>query len=168
MAMSHVCACCGRSHENLPLDLGFVKPGAFLELKSSRERARCQLTADTCVMPGPRYFLRGRLPVPLHDSERVFLWSVWAEVGPHVYERHLLLRETQGTYGMPVPGALSVEREPSFRGMDRLPVLLRFTEGHSPLITLEPSNHWLCRDQQNGLTLHHLHERLHALFPGRF
>lgn len=166
--MAHVCQCCGRSHEDLPLDLGFVKPGAYLALKTKRQQAQGKLTADTCILKGPRYFLRGRLPIPLLDHHRLFIWSVWVEVGPHIFERHLLLKQTQGTYEMPAPGALSVEREDPFRGMDRLPVLLRFTAGQSPLITLEPSNHWLCRDQQNGITLHQLHERLHAIFPGRF
>lgn len=167
--MAHVCQCCGRAHDSLPLDVGFAKPGAYLALKTRQQRARCQLTADVCTIGKKRFFIRGCLPIPLHDTGSVFVWGLWAEVTPHVFDRYQHFSQRDGTDELPCPGALSVEHEPVLRGMDRLPVLIKFgAAGQRPTFVLEPSNHWLCRDQQSGITLHRLHEILHALFPRHF
>lgn len=167
--MAFVCQCCGQVHDDLPLDIALAKPGAYLALRTRRQKAGCELTTDVCVIAKKRFFIRGCLPVPVPEISGVFVWGLWAEVSRHVFERYQELFDTDGTKELPVPGALSVEHEPMLRGMDGLPVRVRFGEADKrPTFTLEPSNHWLCRDQQNGITLHRLHEMLHALFPQHF
>ena len=167
--MPYVCQCCGQTHEGLPLDVAFAKPGAYFSWKTRRQKSKCELTSDVCVMDRRRFFIRGCLPMPLLDTGSVFVWGLWAEVSPHVFERYQQLSKADGTKEAPSPGALSVEREPRLRGMDGLPVMIRFgAADQRPTLLLQPSNHWLCRDQQNGITLHRLHEILHALFPRHF
>jgi hypothetical protein len=167
--MAYVCQCCGQAHDGLPLDIGFAKPGAYLALKTRQQKARCQLTPDVCIMGKKRFFIRGCLPIPLHETGSVFVWGLWAEVSSHVFERYQQQSDSDASDEVPCPGSLSVEREPLLRGMDRLPVLIQFGPARQrPTFVLEPSNHWLCRDQENGLTLHRLHEILHAMFPQHF
>ena len=167
--MAHICQCCGQAHDGLPLDVGFAKPGAYLALKTRRQKAACEMSADVCVIAKKRFFIRGCLPIPLRDTGSVFVWGVWAEVAEHVFERYQQRRDADRQRELPSPGALSVESEPALRGMDRLPILIHFGNADQrPTFKLEPSNHWLCRDQQCGITLHRLHEVLHALFPRHF
>jgi|ERR1043166_5818653 hypothetical protein len=167
--MAYRCQSCGQAHEGLPLDIAFAKPGAYLALKTRQQKAKCTLSSELCVMGKKRFFIRGCVPMPVHETGGVFVWGLWAEVSAHVFSRYQQLFDADGTEEMPSAGALSVECEPLLRGMDRLPVLIRFgTAGRRPTFLLEPSNHWLCRDQQNGISLHRLHQMLHAMFPQHF
>lgn len=152
----------------MPLDLVFAKPGAYLAL-TPRQQSRCTLTEDICTIGKKRFFIRGCLPVTLADIDGIFVWGLWAEVSRPVFERFQEVSQSGATDELPSFGALSVEREPLLRGMDHLPVMIRFGAARkSPTFVLEPSNHWLCRDQQNGITLHRLHQMLHAFFPKHF
>ncbi len=120
-------------------------------------------------MARKRFFIRGCLPMPLPETGSVFVWGLWAEVSPQVFKRYQHFGQNDGTKERPSCGALSVEREPLLRGMDSLPVMIRFgATDQRPTFLLQPSNHWLCRDQQHGITLHRLQEILHALFPQHF
>jgi hypothetical protein len=166
--MSYVCQCCGETHEGLPLNLAFAKPGAWFA-KTRGRRPAWKLDADMCILGRKRFFLRGCVYVPIHDSRESFVWGVWAEVSEHVFSRYRVLFEADGTGEPPYAGSLSVELDPRFRGMDGLPVTIQFgTASERPRFDLKRSNHWLCRQQQNGVTLHQVHEMLHALFPQHF
>jgi hypothetical protein len=167
--MAYVCECCGKAHDGLPLDIVFAKPGAYLALTPRQQKSNCVLTEEICTIGKKRFFIRGSLPVPLLEIGNVFVWGVWAEVSRPVFERYRKVSQTGATEELPSFGALSVEREPLLRGIDQLPVMIRFgADGKSPTLVVEPSNHWLCRDQQNGITLHRLHQMLHAFFPHHF
>jgi hypothetical protein len=166
--MAYVCECCGKSHDGLPLDLVFGKPGAYLAL-TPRQKANCVLTEDICTVGKKRFFIRGCLPVPLLEIGTMFVWGLWAEVSRNVFERYQEASRNGATEELPSFGALSVEREPLLRGMNQLPVMIRFgASKNRPTFVVEPSNHWLCRDQQNGITPHRLHQMLHAFFPQHF
>jgi hypothetical protein len=167
--MSKVCQCCGEIHDGLPRDIDFGKPGAYLALSPRQQKSRCHLTPDICTIGKKRFFIHGSLPVPVRDAGGVFAWGLWAEVSPHVFAHYQQVVDNADVQPLPSFGSLSVEHLPPFRGMDRLPVMMRFgARGQRPILTLEPSNHWLCRHQQNGITLHHLQEILHSLFPQHF
>lgn len=36
---------------------------------------RVLITVDQCVIDGRDYYLRGRIPVPIHGSEEPFIWG---------------------------------------------------------------------------------------------
>jgi hypothetical protein len=167
--MDYVCKSCGETHEGLPRDIDFGKPGAYLALSPQQQKARCRLTPDICTIGKKRFFIHGKLPVPVQDAGGAFVWGVWAEVSPHVFVHYQQVVANAEVEPLPSFGSLSVEHIPPFRGMDRLPVMMRFVANEArPTFTLEPSNHWLCRQQQNGITLHYLKEMLHGLFPQHF
>lgn len=167
--MDYVCKSCGETHEGLPRDIDFGKPGAYLALSSQQQKSRCKMTQDVCTIGKKRFFIHGRLPVPVRDAGGMFVWGLWAEVSAHVFVHYQQVVANAEVEPLPSFGSLSVEHVPPFRGMDRLPVMMRFAAHEKrPLFTLEPSNHWLCRHQQNGITLHQLKEILHGLFPQHF
>ena len=151
----------------MPLDIAFGKPGAYLAL-TPRQRKNSLLTDHVCAIGKKRFFIRGSLSVPI-VSGGTFVWGLWAEVTKQVFDRYEELAEVDGSNELPAFGALSVEREQLLRGIDQLPVMIRFgAAGQRPTFVLEASNHWLFRDQHSGITLHRLHQMLHAFFPLHF
>ncbi len=167
--VAYVCKYCGETHEDLPLDIAFDKPGAYLALPGRQRKSACKVTADWCIIKRERFFIRGCIFIPVRDVTDHFVWGMWAEVPAHVFERYQALYETDGTKERPYRGMLSVEREPRYAGMDGLLVNVQFsTADERPCFTLLPSNHWLHRDQQNGITLHRVQEILKRLFPEQF
>ena len=167
--MAYVCQYCGETHDGLPLDIAFGKPGAYFRSSARQRKSKWKLGPDGCVFDDKRFFIRGCLFVPVKDVSEFFVWGFWAEVTPHVFARHQALFDTDGTKEPTHAGALSVENEDRYRGMDQLPIVIRFgTAMQRPRFTLQPSNHWLGRDQENGITLHRVQQMLHALFPDHF
>ena len=167
--MDYVCQCCGETHEDLPLDIAFDKPGAYFTLAPRERKMKCKVTPDWCIIGGKRFFIRGCIFIPVQDIAEHFVWGLWAEVSAHAFERYQAVYESDGTREIPHRGMLSVEREPRYAGMDGLLVNVQFsTAEERPCFHLMPSNHVLCRDQQNGITLHRVKEILHRIFPNQF
>lgn len=167
--MDNVCKLCGETHEGLPRDIDFGKPGAYLALSPKQQSSRAKLLPDICTIGKKRFFIHGRLAVPVRDAVGHFVWGVWAEVTSHVFVHYKQVVENAEVAPLPSFGSLSVEHVPPFRGMDRLPVMIKFTTSERrPTFILEPSNHWLYRQQHEGITLHSLKEMLHGLFPQHF
>jgi hypothetical protein len=167
--VAYVCQYCGETHEDLPLDIAFDKPGAYLALPARQRKSACKMSADWCIINRERFFIRGCVFVPVLDIADHFVWGVWAEVPAHVFERYQALYEKDGTAERPYRALLSVEREPRYAGMDGLLVSVQFsTAEERPSFTLLPSNHWLHQDQHNGINLHRVQQILHRLFPEQF
>ncbi len=168
--MAYICQQCGETHEGLPLDIGFEKPGAYFAMPArQRKSRRWHLSAEACMYADERFFIRGCLMIPVRDTSEFFVWGLWAEVSQHTFERHLALFEADGTSEPLHAGTLSVEQDARYTGMHNLLVTVRFnTAARRPTFELMPSNHWLCRHQQNGITLHQIQETLHRFFPDQF
>ena len=167
--VAYVCQYCGETHEDLPLDIAFDKPGAYLALPARQRKSACRVSADWCIINRERFFIRGCVFIPVPEIADHFVWGVWAEVPAHVFDRYQALYEKDGTQEPPYRSMLSVEREPRYAGMDGLLVNVQFsTAEERPSFTLLPSNHWLHRDQQNGINLHRVQEILRRLFPEQF
>src|SRR5688500_8233477 len=83
--VAYVCQYCGETHEDLPLDIAFDKPGAYLALPARERKSACKLSADWCIINRERFFIRGCLFVPVPDIADHFVWGVWAEVPGHVF-----------------------------------------------------------------------------------
>jgi len=168
--MAYICQQCGETHEGLPLDIGFEKPGAYFTMTGrQRKSRRWHLAAEACMYADERFFIRGCLMIPVRETSEFFVWGLWAEVSQHTFERHLALFDVDGT-GEPLhAGRLSVENDARYTGMNNLLVTVRFNSAaRRPTFELTPSNHWLCRHQQNGITLHQIQEVLHRFFPEQF
>jgi hypothetical protein len=167
--MAYICQQCGETHEGLPLDIGFEKPGAYFAMPARKRKGRWRTTADACMYDDKRFFIRGCLFVPVRDASECFVWGLWAEVSQHTFERYIALFDADGTKEPLHAGALSVERDARYVGMDNLLVTIRFNSAaERPKFELRPSNHWLCRQQHDGITLHQVQEVLGRLFPDQF
>ena len=74
--MNYRCATCGEIHHDSP-DVGFDKPAYAERVPEHEKPGRVQLTADTCILDGETFFIRGVIEIPILNSSEHFGIGVW-------------------------------------------------------------------------------------------
>src|SRR5438067_4818412 len=105
LGSGYSCPVCGEHHAPLPLSFSARAPAAVAAVPVRERDARVVITADQCVIDGRRFYLRGRILVPIHDLAEPFVWGVWTRVSP----RSFFLTQQRWT----TPGR---EADPPFAG----------------------------------------------------
>ena len=137
-----------------PLSYSVKVPLAAAQVPAQEVLGRVVLTPDQCVIDGTRFFLRGRIVVPVHGLAEPFIWGVWAEVGPRDFLRTQQLWTTEGRESEPAyPGWLDTGL-PSFPNTLNLEVRVRTqVVGRRPHFDIVSERHALGREQRVGITL---------------
>jgi hypothetical protein len=158
--VSYPCRRCGERHDGLPMSYGTDAPAYWDPSLANDESS--MLEQEWCVIKGERFFIRGRLVIPVTDAlpGTEFDWGVWVSLSPDNFARVLSLGTTVGREPRPPYfGWLSTELplyQPS--------TLLLKTRVHMqalgkrPLVELEPTDHPLAADQHTGITLARVQE----------
>ena len=82
-----ICRRCGEWHDVLPMSYSVKAPLAATRIAEEELEQRVVLTADQCVIDGRRFYLRGRIPIPVMGNAEPFIWGVWAEVNARNFLR---------------------------------------------------------------------------------
>lgn len=148
--MSYTCSTCGEEHHDLPA-IGSAAP---LQWSSEYENdTNSLLTSDLCIIENRDYFVRGVIQIPIRDSDQTFDWGVWVSHKKEnfdLYRRHF----NDGVQIGPFFGWLSTRIDYYDEDTINLKTMAHYqTNGHRPLITLEPTDHPLAIHQRDGLTL---------------
>jgi hypothetical protein len=168
---SYLCRCCGERHDSLPMSYGTDAPAYWDSSFADDESST--LEQEQCVIKAERFFVRGRLVIPVIDapSGTEFDWGVWVSLSRDNFARALSLWTTPGR-----------EQEPPYFGWlsTELPVYQPSTlslktrvhtqaVGTRPFVELEPTDHPLAVEQRAGITLGRVQEiaetLLHRLTP---
>ena len=64
------CKCCGRQHDELPLDWTAKAPDHYLSIPEVERPARTQLNKDFCTIDGKAFYIRGAIEIPTCDGGR--------------------------------------------------------------------------------------------------
>ncbi len=152
---SYKCSTCEEVHYGLPLSWGPEYPAAVFDVPEAQQDERIEISSDQCIIDGERFFVRGRIEIPVLDSDEKFYWLVWLSVSEESFERMSELWETEGR-----------ENEPPYFGwlQSELPVYAESTlnlaanihtqsVGTRPSVKLEPMDHPLAKEQRNGISL---------------
>jgi hypothetical protein len=99
-----LCRVCGERHI-ISTSYSIKVPPAALAIPKDEADFRVVITSDQCVIDNRDFYVRGRIPVPIHGLDEPFIWGVWAEVGPKNFIRTNDLWNTPGR-----------ENEPPFSG----------------------------------------------------
>src|SRR5436309_1664872 len=162
--MTYICRTCHGKHHELPLCFGADTPAAWATVPDDERARRCRLTTDLGEIDGQHFFIRGRLEIPIHSSDQVFVWLVWSTLSGMNYRRAKELWLTAGR-----------EREtPSFGWLNSLLPgypntlnlkLLVHTRpvGERPSVEIEPTEHPLSVEQRGGITWERVHEIVHSM-----
>jgi len=78
--MAFICSSCGLTHDGPPFVWGVPSPDAWAELTATEQQARGECSSDQCIMDNERFFIIGRLDIPVIDNAETFAWLVWVEV----------------------------------------------------------------------------------------
>jgi hypothetical protein len=154
----YICHVCGERHI-LPLSYSVKLPVAAKAVPSEEIEKRIVITPDQCVIDNKEFFLRGRIPIPIHGLEEPFIWGVWAEVGPKDFLRTTQLWNTEGRETEPpFPGYLNNEI-PLFGDTINLEVNVQTqVVGRRPSFFVLQEDHPLAIQQRDGLSLQQVEE----------
>ena len=70
------CKCCGRQHDELPLDWSAKAPDHYLAIPEDERPARTRLSKDFCTIDGKAFYLRGAIEIPIIGRADRFAWAV--------------------------------------------------------------------------------------------
>jgi hypothetical protein len=157
--MSFRCAVCGALHDELPHP-GTDQPDPYWDVAEEERERRIELTADTCVIDGEHFFIRGVIEIPVHGYPDGFGFGVWVSQKRENFETYLDHPESDEIG--PFFGWLSTRI--SYYPADTMLLKTRAHfrgDGLRPLIELEPTDHPLAVDQREGISLRKALEIVH-------
>lgn len=158
-----LCPICGESHV-LATAYSSRYPQSTADIPKDEIERRIVMTADQCVIDSQRFYLRGRIPIPIRVAgggtlDEPFIWGVWAEVSPKNFMRTNELWNAEGR-----------ENEPPFRGyLDNELTLYGRTlnlevdvqtrpVGQRPHFHVTDGEHQIALEQRDGISLPRLEE----------
>lgn len=163
------CEICGRVHGKLLMDIAQEKPLDYFLVPEGERELRVKISSDLCSIDDERYFIRGYMPLPVHDHPDPFGWGLWAEVDAAAFYRYVELYRADGSQEPPLPGMLSVELPCYPVSTYRLPVELQLRgPDDRPLLQLRNVVHPLAREQREGITMARVHEIFATMLPALF
>ncbi|MFB2733756.1 DUF2199 domain-containing protein [Shewanella mangrovisoli] len=157
------CKVCNCDLGEVPMCFGGSSPASLMVPENEYE-GRVEENSDQCIVDGKHFFVRGHIELPVIDTGEVFIWSVWVSLSEHSF---YTMSENWDSE--------SRENSEPFFGwlMTNLPcypeTLHLKTDvqtqpvGVVPLVILQPSDHPLAQEQQNGITMDRVHEIVHQV-----
>jgi O-acetyl-ADP-ribose deacetylase len=166
--MGYICKTCGKYHDDLPLCFGAEAPWRATGVPPDEFKTRVELNDDLCVVDGKHFFIRGNIVLPVQESDKEFVWSVWCSLSEesfrHVNTRwHDPHRAGDGYFGwlctaLPCYETTTIHLKTNVRSRD---------VGVCPLVELQETDHPLYEEQRHGISWQRVHEIMHALTPSR-
>jgi hypothetical protein len=159
------CKCCGRQHDELPLDWNATAPDHYLAIPEAERPARTQLDKDFCTIDGKDFFIRGLIEIPIIGRDDRFAWGVWASLSAASARTIAEVWNAPDCANAgPFFGWLCshLELYPETIGL-KTHVHLR--ADLAPFIELEPTDHPLAIEQRNGITVDRVAAIAEALLP---
>lgn len=161
--MTWICSTCGKGHADLPRCFGAEAPWYAL-VPASEFQQRVSLTADQCVVDDTSFFIRGHLDIPIDGEVEPLTFSVWSSLSEqsflHMSERWALPERAGDP---PYFGWLS-SSIPAYPNTVNLKLSVQSrAPGQVPLFSVEPSDHPLSVDQQQGISRERWHALVHLL-----
>ncbi len=157
--MSYACSICGKMHEGLP-DIGHDKPAHYYDVSESERHKRIVLMSDTCELDGQHFFIRGVIEIPVLDYPEKFGLGIWVSLKKENYD--IYRKNFDSSDIGPYFGWLCTHT--TYYSEDTLLLKTRVHfQGNNqrPHIELEPSDHPLSIDQEQGITLDKAWEIVH-------
>ncbi len=154
LATGFDCRICHHHHPTLPLSFSVKAPDTAIRIPLADQQTRVVLSPDQCVIDNTRFYLRGRIVLPIIDLEEPFIWGVWAEVGPRDFLHTQQHWKTPGREAaFPFRGWLDTELS-LFPPTTNLEVRVQTQPvGRRPHLQLLSLTHPLAQEQRTGIPL---------------
>jgi hypothetical protein len=151
------CHICGKWHEGLPLDYAYDAPHYWSE--DLRSNADSFLNSDFCVIRNNDFFVRCLIEVPVIGSDEPFRWGVWTSLSKTNFDKMVDLWDDPKLLNEPpyfgwlsnsihlYPDTLNLKINIHSKKIDQ-----------RPYAVLEPTDHPLAIEQQQGMTKQRVRE----------
>jgi len=157
------CKCCGRQHDELPLDWSVPTPDHYQAIPENERPARTQLNKDFCTIDGEAFYIRGLIEIPIIGRADTFAWGVWASVSAASAKTiSQVWNAPDCANAGPFFGWLSSALG-LYPDTFSLKTHVHLRTDLAPLIELEPTDHPLAVEQRNGITVDRVIEIAEAL-----
>lgn len=156
--MKFQCACCDEIVEGIPT-FGWDYPIHYLDVPEAERPERVFLTSDLCVIDDKWFFVRGCLEIPVIGHDDPFIWGVWVSLSEdNFFEFQELLEVKERSKFGPYFGwfSASINIYPETLNL-KTKVHIR-DDGVRPYIELEPTDHPLALEQQQGISVKRVSE----------
>ncbi|GAB5404914.1 MAG: DUF2199 domain-containing protein [Aureliella sp.] len=134
----------------------------YWDIPEDRRESDVLLTSDSCVIADRFFFVHGCLEIPIHATEREFVWGVWVSLSEENFMKwqDCYEAELRSDIG-PFFGWLCNELRmyPSTLNLKTM-VYLR-NNGIRPRIELEQTDHPLSQEQHGGISVERALELVH-------
>ena len=161
--MNYQCPICGQAHDELP-EMAFRWPDQGLAVPESERATRIKGNAETCVVDGKSFFIRGVILLPITGTSGHLGIGAWVSQSPENFQTYLKNFQTRGIG--PFFGWLC-NSIPFYKSHTwDMKAALHFPGGNRrPVIELASSEHPLYADFSKGITLDKAWSIAHARAP---
>lgn len=158
MGFEFLCTSCNKVHHGMP-SFGADAPLSYFDVPEEDQALRCSLGTDECVIDEKFYFVRGCIELPVHGESEPFVWGVWVSLSESSFMQWLKCFEmADRSHVGPFFGWLNASLKPYPNTNNlRTRVHLR-NDGIRPRIELEPTDHPLAVEQNEGISVHRVAE----------
>lgn len=147
------CSCCGDLHDTIPNSFGIDEPVYWGDRSKSSPPSGCWIDPDYCVIDDTDYFIRAVLEIPIHDSDERFVLGAWTTLSAANFERERQLVSDPTRVDEPVYFGWFANRLWQYPDTLNLKCnLITRAPGLRPAIQLQPTEHPLSLEQQNGIS----------------
>jgi len=158
------CACCGKQYSTLPLDFGADAPDYWYGLPPDERDVRATLTPDLCTIDGEHRFIRGCLELPILGTREKLVFGAWVWLSESSMQRAMELWGAEVVDDEPPRfGWLSTNIRVYPRTLELKTAVQFRSRGLRPLVQVEPTDHPLAVEQQQGVTMVRVQEIVAAL-----
>ena len=152
------CPICNERHI-ISASYSIKVPAAALAIPKDEVDTRVVITPDQCVIDNRDFYIRGRIPIPIHGLEEPFIWGVWAEISPKNFIRTFELWDTPGREDEPpFPGYLNSEITIYGPTINLELDIHTQVVGRRPHFFIKDPDHPLAREQREDISLERLEE----------
>ena len=160
----YTCNCCGEYQEELPTSYGSAAPVYYFSAEPEERDERFELGEELCSMDNEHFFIRGCIEIPIIGTDEHLIWGVWVSLSKVNFNK---VKENWNDQELlePMFGWLSTD-VPCYPDTVNLKALVHpRKDGVRPYVELEPTDHPLAVELQNGVTIERVKEIAEQLCP---
>ncbi|MDR6964748.1 DUF2199 domain-containing protein [Shewanella putrefaciens] len=157
------CKVCNCELGEVPMCFGGNSPALLMVPENEYDR-RVEENADQCIVDGKHFFVRGHIELPVTDTSEVFIWSVWVSLSEQSFDQMCESWDLEGREKAEPYFGWLMTKLPCYPDTLHLKTNVQIQPvGVVPLIQIQPSDHPLSNEQQNGITMERVHEIVHQI-----
>lgn len=146
---SVVCGFCGKDHPAQESEKAYRLPDDVFAIGEDERESRCRIAKHFCQFD-ERIFVRGLIPVPIHGTDRLYCWGVWAETSWPTYSEIFDTWDSEDPSDLEVLEGRLANSLPAYTGTIGLRLQIVRKADTRPFFYVI-DDHQLGKDQINGI-----------------